>query len=157
MNQIRENLVLTNKKKNIIEEDDFMAKQMNNPMWWRVTCLIMALFLFCSISYSLQEEELKKKYAPILGKYEFDLSDMGFGVVSVEFYVESGSIWAMASTSDEPGEMIPIQGKEFEFTIEDPDEGTYEIKFLKDDKGEYTECHIKNETMGLDAIGKKIK
>jgi len=78
-------------------------------------------------------------------------------VVSVEFYVESGSLWAMATTSDEPGEMIPIQGKEFEFTLEDPDEGTYEIKFLKDDKSEYSECHIKNETMGLDVIGKKIK
>ena len=76
-------------------------------MLWRVGCLIVAFFLFCSISYSLQEEELKKKYAPILGGYEFDLSDMGIGVVGVEFYVEGGSLWAMAETSDEPGEMVP--------------------------------------------------
>jgi hypothetical protein len=134
-----------------------MTRSMKNQTLWRVGCLIVALFLFCSISYSLQEEELKKKYAPILGQYEFDLSDMGMGVLSVEFYVESGSLWAMAETSNEPGEMIPVEGKEFEFKIEDPDEGTYEIKFMKDDKGEYTKCHIKNETMGLDATGTKVK
>ena len=134
-----------------------MTKSMKNPMLWKTGCLIVVLFLFCSISYSLQEEELKKKYAPIVGEYEFDLSDMGIGVLGVEFYVESGTLWAMAETSDEPGEMVPVEGKEFEFTLEDPDEGTYEIKFLKDDKGEYTKCHIKNEMMGLDVIGGKIK
>lgn len=134
-----------------------MTKSMKNPMLWRVGCLIVALFLFCSISYSLQEEELKKKYAPILGQYEFDLSDLGMGVLSVEFYVEGGSLWAMAETSNEPGEMVPVEGKEFEFTIEDPDEGTYGIKFLKDDEGKYTKCHIQNETMGMDVTGKKIK
>ncbi|UCC40522.1 MAG: hypothetical protein JSV96_03495 [Candidatus Aminicenantes bacterium] len=134
-----------------------MTKSMNNPTLWRLACLTMALFLFCSISYSLQEEQLKKKYAPILGEYEFDMSDMGIGMVNVEFYVEGGSVWAMADTSSEPGEMVPVEGKEFEFTIEDPDEGTYVIKFLKDDKGEYTKCHIQNEMMGMDVIGKKIK
>ncbi len=134
-----------------------MTKLINLPMPGRVACLIMALFLLCSISYSLQDEELKKKYAPILGDYEFDMSDMGMGVLSVEFYVESGSVWAMADTSSEPGEMVPVEGEEFEFTIEDPDEGTWTLKFLKDDKGEYTKCQVKNETMGLDVIGEKIK
>lgn len=134
-----------------------MTKFSNYPMLGRITFLIMALFLLCSISYSLQDEELKKKYAPILGDYEFDMSDMGMGVLSVEFYVEGGSLWAMAETSSEPAEMIPVEGKEFEFTTEDPDEGTYEINFLKDDKGEWTKCQIKNEAMGIDVIGDKVK
>ena len=134
-----------------------MTKSMKNPMPWKVGCLIVALFLFCSISYSLQEEELKKKYAPILGEYEFDLSDLGMGVVGVEFYIQSSSLWALTDQASEPGEMIPVEGKTYEFTIEDPDEGTYEIKFLKDDKGEYTKCHVKNETMSMDVIGEKIK
>lgn len=136
-----------------------MTKLMNDPMLRRVACLIMALFIFSSISYSLQEEDLEKKYAPILGTYEFDLSDMGYEgfMVRTEFYVDSGSLWAVSNTSaSEPGKMIPVEGKKFEFTLEDPDEGTYEIKFLKDDKGEYTKCHIKNETIGMDVIGKKV-
>ena len=82
---------------------------------------------------------------------------MGVGVLGVEFYVEGGSLWAMAETSDEPGEMLPVEGKEFEFTIEDPEEGTWGIKFLKDDNGEYTKCHIQNETMAVDVIGERIK
>jgi hypothetical protein len=53
--------------------------------------------------------------------------------------------------------MEPVEGKDFEFTIEDPDEGTYSIKFLKDDTGKYTKCHLFNETMGMDVTGTKVE
>ena len=105
-----------------------MAKLKNNPMLGGAVFLMATLFLFSSLSYPLQEEDLEKKYASILGKYEFDMSEMGFGMVIVEFYVENGSIWAQTDVGSEPGEMLPIEGTEFEFTVEDPQEGTYEIK-----------------------------
>jgi len=50
-----------------------------------------------------------------------------------------------------------MEGKEFEFTIEDPDEGLYSIKFLKTDTGKFTKCHILNETMGMDVTGERIE
>jgi hypothetical protein len=53
--------------------------------------------------------------------------------------------------------MEAVEGKDLEFTIEDPDEGTYSIKFLKDDTGKFTKCHILNELMGMDVIGTKVE
>jgi hypothetical protein len=123
-----------------------------------IVCLSLAVLVFGAIAFALQtDEELKKKYAPILGSYEFDMTDYGMGVLSVDIYVEYGSLWAFPETSDSAGEMIAVEGKEFEFTIEDPTEGTYEIKFLKDETGKYAKCHVINEFAGMDVVGTKIK
>lgn len=102
-------------------------------------------------------EDLEKKYAPILGDYSFDMSNQGYGVLKVTFYVENEKLLAITEVSSTPGQMEPVEGKDFEFTIEDPDEGMYSIKFLKDDTGQYTKCHISNESMGMDVTGTKIE
>lgn len=102
-------------------------------------------------------EELEKKYAPILGDYSFDMTDHGFGVLKVTFYVENEKLLAITEVSSNPGQMEPVEGKEFEFTIDDPDEGTYTIKFFKDDTGKYTKCHLTNELMGMDVTGEKVE
>ncbi|MCJ7682393.1 MAG: hypothetical protein MUP70_16820, partial [Candidatus Aminicenantes bacterium] len=99
--------------------------------------------------------ELDKKYAPILGDYVFDLADMGMGEVTITFFIDSGSLWGQTDMSDEPGELLPVDDKEFTFTIEDDDEGLYDVIFLKDDDGKYTRCHVKNESMSMDVIGDK--
>jgi hypothetical protein len=41
------------------------------------------------------------------------------------------------------------------FTVEDPDEGTYEVWFLKDEKGKYSKCRVVNEGQGMDVTGTK--
>jgi len=123
-----------------------------------VIFLALAAFVLISISLAYQtDEELKKKYAPILGSYEFDMTDYGMGVMLVEVYVEYGSLWAFPQTSDSAGEMIAVEGEELSFKVEDADEGTYEIKFLKDEEGNYTKCHVINEFQGMDVVGTKIK
>ena len=123
-----------------------------------VIFLALAAFVLISISLAYQtDEELKKKYAPILGSYEFDMTDYGMGVMLVEVYVEYGSLWAFPQTSDSAGEMIVVEGEELSFKVEDGDEGTYEIKFLKDEEGNYTKCHVINEFQGMDVVGTKIK
>ena len=123
-----------------------------------VIFLALAAFVLSSISLAYQtDEELKKKYAPILGSYEFDMTDYGMGVMLVEVYVEYGSLWAFPQTSDSAGEMIVVEGEELSFKVEDGDEGTYEIKFLKDDEGNYTKCHVINEFQGMDVVGTRIK
>ncbi len=135
-----------------------MSKHKNSNIGVIIVSLFLAVLLFGTIAFTFQtDEELKKKYAPILGSYEFDMTDYEMGVLTVEIYVEYSSLWALPSTADSPAEMIALEGKEFEFNIEDPDEGTYEIKFMKDDKSEYSKCHVINEFAGMDVIGTKIK
>ncbi len=109
------------------------------------------------VSAQEKKPDLAKKYATIVGDYEFDMTDAGMGVMNVNFYVEDGALWTLSESTMEAIKMEPVEGKEFEFTINDPDEGTYEIKFAKDESGKYTKCHVKNETMGFDSVGTKLK
>jgi hypothetical protein len=102
------------------------------------------------------DEDLEKKYAPILGDYSFDMSSQGYGVLKVTFYVENEKLLAITEVSSTPGQMEPVEGEDFKFAIEDPEEGTYSIKFLKDDTGKYTKCHLTNELMGMDVTGEKV-
>lgn len=109
-----------------------------------------------SLAQEKSDEELKKEYAPILGEYEFDLSDMGGETQILNFYVEDGALWA-DSGDGRPATMEPVEKEGFAFTAEDPDNGIFEIEFLKDDQGEYTICHVVNSNMGVDIKGNKIK
>ena len=120
-----------------------------------VTLSLILLWIVGSAGASLGED-LEKKYAPILGDYTFDMTSHGFGVLKVTFFVENEKLLVITEVSSDPGQMEPVEGKEFEFTVEDPDEGTYSIKFLKDDTGKYTKCHLTNEGMGMDVTGEKI-
>ena len=124
-------------------------------MKFLVTLIFILFWIVVSVSAST-DEDLKKKYAPILGDYSFDLSGQGYGVLNITFYVENEKLLAITEVSSTPGQMEPVDGKDFEFAIEDPEEGTYSIKFLKDDTGKYTKCHISNESMGMDVIGEKV-
>lgn len=122
-------------------------------------CLAMMLLVMNPV-VSAQEkgQDLAKKYAVIVGDYEFDMTDAGMGVMTVSFYIEDGALWSLLESSTEAAKMEPVEGKEFEFTVDDPNDGsTYEIKFVKDESGKYTECHVRNEAMGFDLIGTKIK
>ncbi len=123
-----------------------------------ILCLaVMLLVINPVVSAYGKEQDLAKKYAAILGDYEFDLTDVGMGVMTVNFYIEDGALWTLAEISGEPAKMEPVEGKELEFTVEDPYRDTYEFKFLKDESGKYTKCHVKNVTMGIDIIGTKVK
>ncbi len=118
------------------------------------TGTVLAVFL---LSFGVNAQDLEKKYAPILGDYEFDLTDFGMGIVTVNVYIEDGALWAYPDNSDEPGEMVPVEGEEFAFTIDAGDQGVYEMTFKKDENGEYTKCHVINEAMDMDVTGEKIK
>jgi len=119
--------------------------------------LTLILFWIVGSATAIIVEDVEKKYAPILGDYSFDLTSHGYGVMKVTIYVENDSLLAVTETSSDPGQMVPVEEKEFEFTIEDPDEGLYSIKFIKDDTGKYTKSHIYNESMGMDVTGERIE
>jgi hypothetical protein len=116
---------------------------------------IILLWVVGSVNASVNDD-LEITYAPILGEYSFDMTSHGFGVLKVTFYVENEKLWAITEVSSDPGQMKPVEGRDFEFTIEDPDEGMYSIKFLKDESRKYTKCHIFNESMGMDVTGEKV-
>ncbi len=120
--------------------------------------LILAIFMVSSISFALgnQDEELEKKYSAILGEYEFDLMEFGDEVIVLKIHVESGSLWG-DSGDGAPIILEPAGDEPYEFTADDPDSGALEIKFLKDDQGEYTICTIALLEMGVEVTGIKIK
>lgn len=101
-------------------------------------------------------QDLEKKYEPIVGDYEFDMSEGGMGVMTVAIYVENGALWAWPKDMGDPGEMIPKEDAEFVFKIYEDDGSVWVLEFLKDESGNYTTCHAVNEVMGADITGEKI-
>jgi hypothetical protein len=130
---------------------------MSKPTW---KMLCVGLGLFCLIfspviQLGAQESAFAKKYAVVVGDYEFDMSEMGMGVMTINVYVEDDALWAWPETSNEPAKLEPVAGEAMKFTVEDPDEGTYDVWFLKDEKGNFSQCRVTNEGQGMDVTGTK--
>lgn len=113
-------------------------------------------FLLSLMTLPAAAQDLEKQYAPILGDYEFDMTDAGMGVMTVQIYVENDALWAWPQDMGDPGEMVPVEGEEFVFTIDSGDSGVWKLEFLKDESGKYTKCHAVNEMQGTDSTGEKI-
>jgi len=122
-----------------------------------VTCLALVLFVLCSFSFAreMQEVDLEKKYADIIGNWELNLTDAGMGMLPVEFYVESGAIWVIPA-DDPPLKMVLIEGEEWKFEVDDGD-SIWRLEFMKDDNGKYHTCKVINEAEGINTTGKKIE
>ncbi|MFC2166259.1 hypothetical protein ACFLT2_14835 [Acidobacteriota bacterium] len=131
-------------------------KKLKRPSLCALTGFGLVFLLVAPVLGARVQEDAEIKYASILGDYEFDMSSIGMGVMTVTFYLEEGELLVVTETSSEPGKLEPVQGKEFVFIVEDPDEGTFNITFLKDETGKYTKCRIANENMNLDVDGNKI-
>jgi len=99
------------------------------------------------------DELLKKKYEKILGKY--DLTFEGQTTI-LDFSIREGKLWA-DSGDGRPAIMTPVADSTEEFSCDDPETGRFTFKFLKDDKGEYTQCRVVAVDIGLDAVAEKIK
>lgn len=121
-------------------------------------CLILGMFLMSSISFAKgnQDKELKKKYSAILGEYKFDLTEFGLEVIILKIHVDKGSLWG-DSGDGKPIILEPAGDEPYEFTADDPDSGALEIKFLKNDEGQYIMCQIAVLDQGVEIIGIKIK
>ena len=135
-----------------------MKKSFNWQRRYLFVYTILAIFMISSLGLAQEktDEELKKTFAPILGEYEFDLTGYGGEVIVLKIHVESANLWG-DSGDGKPIILEPIEGGEFEFTADDPDSGSLEIKFLKNDEGEYTTCHILIVDMGVEIDGYRIK
>jgi len=97
------------------------------------------------------DEALKKKYAPILGDYEFDMEGQ---VMLVTFWVENGGLWG-GPEGEEAAELTPVEGNDLKFEINTADGQYMELEFKKDESGEVVKCTV--VAMGMEMEGVKIK
>jgi hypothetical protein len=59
-------------------------------------------FLLSLMALPASAQDLEKKYAPIVGDYEFDMSESGMGVMTIKFYVENDALWVKEKNSFSP-------------------------------------------------------
>ena len=121
-------------------------------------CLLAAILISGPVAVAQEKSDtaLEKKYAPILGDYEFDMTDMGGDVLMLTFHITEGALWIDSGDGD-PAVCEPVEGAEFEFTAVASDGQEFEIRFAKDDGGEYALCNINVLSMGIEIEGTKIK
>jgi len=98
------------------------------------------------------DEALKKKYAPILGDYEFDMEGQ---IMLVSFWVESGALWG--GPEGQGAEVLdPVEGEDLKFEINASDGQYMEVEFIKDDAGKIAKCMVLALAMGMEMEGIKI-
>lgn len=127
-----------------------MAKLLKRSVRTGVLCGVLAILVFTLSVFSLGED-LEKKYAPIIGTYEFSDDAQ---VMRIRFWVEEEKLWG-GPEGETPAEIVPMEGEEWKFETT-TDEGQYfVIEFVKDESGKFNKCII--ESMGMQLEGTRIE
>jgi len=126
---------------------------MKRAILFLAAAALIAAFSFASGS---QEKKAADKYAAFCGEYRFDLTSYGAGLITAEFYVKNDAFYIWADKSEPPDVMSPVENEPTKFFLDDPEEGHWDIEFLKDDQGKFTKCRLVNTGLGIDVIGEKI-
>jgi len=123
-----------------------------------LVCVILGSHFAIPLSGTQEktDDQLRKEYEPILGKYEFDTSDLGGGTFWLNYYIEDGHLW-VDSGDGRPAIMQPVEGETFAFKAEDPEAGVFNISFEKDEQGFYSMNRVFIEMAGVEVVGRKIK
>jgi len=125
----------------------------------RVGILMMVAAFCTAFSYASGQQGTKtdNPYAALCGEYLFDLSAIDSGSLNVKAFFENGQFFLQSSRSETPDVLTPVEGKEMKFTLDDPDEGRWDIEFMKNEAGKVTRLHLVNTGLGLDITGDKIE
>jgi hypothetical protein len=128
---------------------------MTNLLQRKSILILIMLALMVSVCSPIllaqqEDEALKKKYAPVLGTYEFSLDAQ---VMVITFWVEGGAILG-APEGETPAEIIPVEGQELKFEA-DVEGQNYELTFVKDESGKVTSCIM--AVNGMEVAGIKIE
>lgn len=113
-------------------------------------CFLLILVFSCGAAFSLSED-LEKKYAPIIGTYEFYLDAE---VMNVKFWVEDGKFWG-APPGETPTEIVPMKDEAWKFEATTEDGQYFIISFAKDESGKFNKCTL--ESMGSVIEGTRIE
>jgi hypothetical protein len=113
-------------------------------------CIVLLLVFSCGTAFSLSED-LEKKYAPIIGTYEFSMEAQ---IMNVKFWVEEEKFWG-APPGETPVEIVPLQGENWKFEATTDDGQYFIITFAKDESGKFNKCTL--ESMGMVIEGTRIE
>ena len=99
--------------------------------------LTLVLFVLSASLFAYFQEDAEKKYAHLVGDYEFDMEGQ---LMVVSFWVEDGKLMG-APEGETPEELEPVEGEDLKFEINTADGQFMELEFVKDESGKVTE-HI---------------
>jgi hypothetical protein len=102
------------------------------------------------------DEALAKKYAPILGGYELDLSAVGGDLHPTDVVVRDGKLW-IDDGDGRPAEIKPVGDSGLDFEGQDEFNGFVKVTFIKNDQGAVIKMHLVMPDNGLDVFGNKVK
>ena len=102
------------------------------------------------------DEALAKKYAPILGGYELDLTAVGGDLHPTDVVVRDGKLW-IDDGDGRPAEIKPVGDSGLEFEAQDERNGYFTVTFIKNDLGAVTKMHLVMPDQGVDVFGDKVK
>lgn len=122
-----------------------MAKFVENLANRAIVYSVLVLLLSSTLAFSLGEDA-EKKYAPIIGTYEFYVEAQ---VMNIKFWVEEEKLWG-APEGETPGELEPMEGEEFKFEVTTDDGQYFIIDFVKDESDKYNKCIIQATEMELE-------
>ena len=121
--------------------------------------ILIALILFVllniqEITAQIVENQVAQKHPEIEGVYEFQL---GQRTMIVQFYFKDGALHHFATGNTESTKWDPVDTSGVKFITVHPEQGTFQLEFLKDDQNRYTKFRLVNEEAKLDVIGMKLK
>ena len=102
------------------------------------------------------DEALAKKYAPVIGTYELDLTAVGGDLHPTDVVVRDGKLW-IDDGDGRPAEIKPVGDSGLEFEGQDDFNGTVKVTFIKNDQGAVIKMHLVMPDNGLDVFGNKVK
>jgi hypothetical protein len=102
------------------------------------------------------DEALAKKYSPILGGYELDLTAVGGGLRPTDVVVRDGKMW-VDDGDGRPVEIKPVGDSGLEFEAQDERNGYFTVTFIKNDLGAVVKMRLVMPDQGLDVSGNKVK
>lgn len=114
------------------------------------TFVIVVAFVFVVSALNSTAIAQEKKFAEIVGDYEFDYEGQ---VMVISFWEEDGVLWA-APEGETPEALDPVEGKPLNFEVTVSGGQFYELEFKKDESGKITTCVL--QTQGIVIEGMKL-
>jgi hypothetical protein len=127
-----------------------MARFVENSASRIIICSVLVLIFSSALAFSLGED-LEKKYAPIIGTYEFYVEAQ---IMNIKFWVEEDKFWG-APPGETPAEIVPVEGEEWKFEATTDEGQFFIISFAKDESGKFNKCTV--ESMGMVIEGTRIE
>ena len=116
-----------------------------------ILILTLALFVLSASLFAYYQEDAEKKYAPLVGDFEFDMQGQ---IMVVSFWVEDGKLVG-APEGETPEELEPVEGEDLKFEVNTADGQFMELEFVKDEAGNINTCIVL--MMGMELEGVRIE